>query len=172
MTAIWLPLVKGGGSPNWAGQPVLEATCSAADPTQVWAVPAGGSGPLKHVASGLCVAGTAGQPLVLTDCAGAPAWEVRGDGTISSCNDPSCCQDWNAADDLPHSPGNPIIAFTCGSPPAWNELWAAPAGGTSGLIRAAQGYHNSTPTLCAAVAPPPPQPWALPWNPAWKLADY
>ncbi len=168
MTAIWLPLVKSG--PNWAGQPVVEATCSAADPTQAWAVPAGGAGPLKHAASGLCVAGAAGQQLELTDCASAPAWEVRADGTIAS-TDGSNCLDWNAADDLPHSPGNPVIAYACGAPPAWNELWVAPPGGTSGLIRAAQGYHNSTPTLCAAVAPDP-QPWSLPWTPAWKLADY
>ena len=95
---------------------------------------------------------------------------MRADGTIAS-TDGSNCLDWNAADDLPHSPGNPVIAYACGAPPAWNELWVAPPGGTSGLIRAAQGYHNSTPTLCAAVAPDP-QPWSLPWTPAWKLADY
>lgn len=170
MTNIWLPLVKSSG-PSWAGQPVVEAACSGADPDQVWLVPGGGAGgPLKHAASGLCVAGDASQPLALTDCATAPSWEVRADGTIARGAGSSCVS-WNAENDLPHNPGNPVIAFACDHPPAWNELWFAPTAGASGLIRAAEGYRNSSTNLCAAVAPTA-QSWALPWNSAWSLKNF
>jgi len=169
MTNIWLPLIKGAG-PSWAGQPVLEATCDAGDATQQWEVPAGGAGPLRHVASGLCAGGDAGQPLSLADCGAVPLWEVRADGSIARGAGGSCVS-WNAIDDLPHQPGNAIIAYACDHPPAWNEVWAAPAPGARGLIRAALGYHNHTENLCAAVAQGQ-QPWTLPWNPAWRLKDF
>ena len=135
MTNIWLPLVK-AGSPSWAGQPLMEDTCSETDPAQAWLVPAGGAGPLKHVATGLCAAGDAGQPLALTDCALASSWEVRRLEGIVARGSGSGCVSWNAENDLPHAPGNPVIAYACSSPPAWNEMWDAPADGSSGLLRA------------------------------------
>ena len=76
------------------------------------------------------------------------------------------------SDDLPHAPGNPIIAYKCDEPPAWNELWTVPAAGATGLVKATKGYNNTVSTLCAAVVPIVGGGWTLPWLPAWELKNY
>lgn len=165
-TLIWLPLIN-ASTPSYAAQPLLEATCNAADVTQQWVFP-NGKGVVQHAASGLCVVADGSQNLLLGDCDTASAWKV--DGGAITHGQGSGCVSWNAVDDLPHYPGNPVIAYSCDSPPAWNELWVTPTAGTQGLVRAAKGYHDSPTNLCVTVVPA--NGWSLPWKSVWSLKDY
>ena len=79
------------------------------------------------------------------------------------------CVDFNAENDLPHAPGNPVIAYACGSPPAWNEQWTVEA--ATGLVRATFAKGGGASNLCIA-APPAANGWTLPWLDAWSLKDY
>jgi hypothetical protein len=177
MTLIWLPLIynaSGGGSP-YAGAALVEATCNAGDATQRWTMPTG-SGSVVHAASGLCVASSGGS-LVLGACDGSAgtSWVQTPNGggknvSITNGAAGSGCLDWNAIDDLPHAPGNPIIAYACGT--AWNELWLAPQPGATGPIQASLSYGGGPSNLCVTAVAGQNQDWTLPWNPAWSLKDY
>lgn len=182
MTAIWLPLVPPTGpapaapAPGW----VLSLdTCNAADTKQGFEIAVGGDGSVTHVSSGLCVAQPSGAPgtaLVLAKCdASDPAqmWHSPTGQTLTSTARPgdAGCVSWNE-DNQQITAGNPVIAYACGQPPAWNEMFALPLTGSTGVI-AALGSDGSTAGTCVSVAPPSnPSQWTLPWFDAWSLKDF
>lgn len=170
MTNVFLPLIPPTNSsqPSYAGASLVEAVCDASSPDQRFTVPVGG-GHIVHEASALCVLNEGGD-LLLGACAGAPAWHARADGTIATDGGGGACVDFNAENDLPHSPGNPVIAYACGSPPGWNEQWIV-APGAAGVVQAQFSKGGGASNLCVA-APPGANGWTLPWLDAWSLKDY
>ncbi len=170
--SIWLPLVNSSANPpSYNGQPLVELTCDANDAMQQWVWPASTPGLVKHVGTGLCVA-LSGGILALDDCASSTPFSGALGGTITNAMSGSSCLSWNAMDDLPHSPGNPVVPYACGSPPAWNEQWVVPGPDSQGLIKAALGYRGQPTDLCVGVETVPTQQWSLPWEAAWSLKDY
>jgi hypothetical protein len=173
MTNVFLPLLPPNNStpPSYAGSLLAEAVCDAASPDQRFTLPAGGSGPIVHAASALCVV-LVGDSLLLGTCAGAPAWQALSDGAITTDAGGSCIS-WNAENDLPHQPGNPVIPYACGSPPAWNEQWITPAAGATGVVQALLSKGGGPSNLCvAAQRSGGGADWTLPWLDAWSLKDY
>lgn len=187
MTLVWLPLLPptSNGS-NPAPQPgwVLTAQpCNAADSTQVFTI-VSASNTVVHTSSGLCVAqadpscdpSTGLCSLVLATCDASPAqtWYVGSSGhTLQSTakNTAAGCVDWNLANnDL--TTGNPLIAYTCGSPPAWNEEFILPAANTPAVVTLV-GQNWQPSSYCVAVRPAhDPTQWQLPWLDQWSLKDY
>jgi hypothetical protein len=174
MTNIWLPLIPPSGS-NPPTKPVAGwllqlATCDASDSKQQFSL-AGSA--LTH-SSGLCVAIPAGSgeapQLELAACDPsdpAQTWRsAHGGKTIANDASGSCVDLNNDNNVLVEK--NPIIAYQCGSPPAWNEEWSV--GG--GLLTAID-QSGSKSSFCASVGPASdPTQWSLPWRAEWSLKDY
>ena len=180
MTNIWLPLLPppaNGSAPSYAGAPLVEAVCSAADPSQVFTMPPAAGGALVHAASGLCLtASGSGSQLALAACApgsGAQAWALGADTSITSGAGPNCLR-VNAQDDVVHQPGNPVVGWSCsgGGAPAWNEQWLAPAPGATGVVRARLQHGGGSSNLCLSAPASSGARWSLPWLAEWSLKDY
>lgn len=181
MTAIWLPLLPPSGpapatpAPGWVF--VLDICLTA--PAFLLS-PSDAS--VTHVTTGLCVSqspdGANRGALELAACSAADPlqrWHAAGGGSGAVTSTPHArdagCVSWNVANQQLVA-GNPIIAYACGSPPAWNEAFELPAAGAPGLVTADDGNGNPS-TLCAAVVPPTnPSKWTLPWFDAWSLKDF
>ena len=152
MTNVWLPLIPPSGGPApvdpAAGWLVQLATCDASDTKQVFSL-AGGA--LTHVSSGLCVAVPAGggdsPQLVLAACSAgddSQAWvPAHGGKTISNGKAGARCVDLNNANNVLVE-GNQVIAYACGTPPAWNEEWSV---GGDGRLTAIAQCKSSAPEL-------------------------
>jgi hypothetical protein len=176
MTNIWLPLVPPTGtapSKPAVGWTLSLAACDASDALQGWALNAA-SATMTHTASGLCVAnlgGSAGGVLTLATCGasdGSQTWHQVGNGEIASTaagGQGALCVN-NDNNVLPA--GNPVIAYDCGSSPAWNALWRVARSSVEALD--ASGKRSG---MCASVGPASnPSQWTLPWLPEWSLKDF
>lgn len=182
MTLIWLPLLPPtGGNTNATPAPgwvVSLAACNASDPAQGFTI-AGDGGAVTHAASGLCVAqpASSGGSLQLAACDAsdpAQAWYSPNAGTLASTPKASAggCVSWNNANQYVTA-GNPVLAWACGDPPAWNELWELPAaGGPAGALQA-RAQDGSRAGTCASVGPVGnPTQWSLPWYDEWSLKNF
>jgi hypothetical protein len=184
MTNIWLPMIppsaSNGSTPSPAAGWLLQInTCNSTDQKQQFMVDST-TNTVKHVESGLCVSQPADMSglaqLQLQACSGAAAqtWLVGPNGhtLVNMSNTASSqCVDFNVANnDLQES--NPVIAYSCGNPPVWNEQWQVPTAGTSGSI-VAFGSNSQPSTFCLSVTPATdPTKWQLPWYDSWSLKDF
>lgn len=117
------------------------AVCAETDPSQQFEVTAAGT--VMHQPSGMCVqspSGVGGQ-LVLATCrsgAASQQWApvVAGAAVVltNGQSGGNCVSFNNANGNV--DVGNPVITWACGTPPAWNELWAPIAVGAVGAIQA------------------------------------
>ncbi len=171
-TLIWLPLAPAG----YQGLALVEDICNASDPNQLFTMAASALGRITHVASGLCPTQGGGNDLVLGPCSSASQWtpvpDVNNSVRLTNGGEGSDCYSWNAMNDLPHSPGNPIISYQCSTPGAWNELWLVPARTRTGFVQAAYDYRFSGPSNLCATVQPLAQIWNLSWFSAWSLKDF
>lgn len=175
-----MPPGSGGGTKPSAGWVLSLAACNAQDANQNWTVTPGAT--VVHDASGLCVAtpgGTGGGTLYLDGCTpgdSTQTWYAPTPETLTST--PAAtdggCAGWNN-DNQDTTVGNPVVAWSCGSPPAWNERFFLPlvpdAASGSGPIQVLDSDGGLVGT-CVSVTPSTNAQWTLPWRDAWSLQDY
>jgi hypothetical protein len=179
MTYVWLPLIPPSTSPPpppTAGWLLSLAACNSADPLQGFTVQGRGL-PVVHTSSGLCVAAPNGPAgggqgrLLLAVCNGDPSQMWAVDRNTLANGKGRQCVDWNNENNVLED-GNGIISYQCGTPAAWNEQWALPAPGVSGILMALDSSIQPS-AWCASVGPASnPSQWTMPWHDAWSLKDF
>ena len=173
MTMLWLPLIPPPNNAPPTPMALVVDTCNSSAPAQAWSFSTGGE--LVHAASGLCAQGaSSGAAVRLAECGGdggGTAWSADAAGVVTNSAHGGVCLALNVLDDVTHKLGNPVVAYTCGTPPQLNDVWSVPPGHVVGLLTA----HDKTGApsdLCLAALSSGFAEWTLPWLDAWSLKDY
>lgn len=177
MTMIWLPLIPppaGPAPPAPAGTALVVDTCNSTSPEQGWSFST--SGELVHAATGLCAQGSnSGDAIVLAVCSprgnGGMSWSADANGAVSNGDKGNGCLALNVVDDVTHQPGNPVVAYSCTTPPQWNDIWSVPSGNDVGLLTA-HDKSGAPSDLCLAALSPGGADWTMPWHDEWSLKDF